>query len=187
MGDAELKKLNQILEIALNNLYASDAEILENNANERSMSFRLGIYLSNEITKKEFADFINNSNSERQELEYKLSVDSEYNRSSEETKKLNLLKFQDKVGMELPHPQWDEVSIFPDLIVHSRMNDFANILAIEIKKQSNRNLAEWEFDRLKLQHLTSPEQRYQYDFGAFIVLGSKNYSIEYFCNGERLD
>ena len=57
------------------------------------------------------------------------------------------------------------VGIRPDIIVHRRGPEGPNYLVIEVKKRSNRSVAQERFDLLKLKMLTSPIQKYHYGFG----------------------
>jgi len=73
--------------------------------------------------------------------------------------------------------------IRPDIAIHKRGTDEHNLVAIEIKKEQNKDRREHDYE--KLCALTSNEENYQYQLGVFIDF-TKRYEdriIEYFYNG----
>lgn len=58
--------------------------------------------------------------------------------------------------------------MFPDIIIHCRGNEDLNLLAVEIKKTSNKR--ERRFDTLKLQ---SFREEMGYKYTTFLELGVK--------------
>ncbi len=90
-------------------LFKKDLYLLRVNANERSISHRLALYLE-----QEFPDW---------------DVDCEYNRDEIDPKRLNL----NPESVELDDVEG--TTVYPDIIVHNR-GETSNHLAIEIKKDS---------------------------------------------------
>jgi len=118
---------------AIVNLYRYDKELLEVNANERSITHKLAEHLQ-----REFPQW---------------NVDCEYNRLGRDVKKLNL-----NFGSIQPD-DLEAKTVFPDIIVHHRGTQ-ENLLAIEVKKahaETNTN------DREKLLAFAQDERyRYQF-------------------------
>ena len=96
---------------ALSMLLGRDSCLLKVDANERSITHRLGIYL--------------------QEVFPEWDVDCEYNRDDHDTKRLHLV--YDGVGERDTKGR----TVFPDIIVHKRRTK-CNLLVIEVKKSSSR-------------------------------------------------
>ncbi|MFH4804432.1 hypothetical protein WMQ58_22245 [Vibrio diabolicus] len=96
---------------ALERFISIDSHLLIINANERSMTHRIAIYLQ-----EEFADY---------------HVDCEYNRDDHEPKEIDL-------GTEnLDGYDTNAVTVYPDIVVHERGNNDHNLLVIEFKKSSS--------------------------------------------------
>lgn len=96
---------------AVEELRRHDGHLLEVDANERSITHHLAVYLQ-----REFED---------------MDVDVEYNRDGHEIKRLLT---QTNVSSD----DTDAVTVYPDIIVHRRgTND--NILVIEVKKRGGGN------------------------------------------------
>jgi hypothetical protein len=111
---------------AISRVLQEDAYLLKVDANERSVSHRLAIYLEAEL-KDEFPDW---------------DVDCEYNRDGHEPKTLRL------TPTTTTSADADGTTVYPDIIVHKRGQQ-ENLLAIEIKKNNRRR--GMESDLLKLQ------------------------------------
>ena len=111
-----------------------------------------------------------------------MHVDCEYNREGFEIKKIS-------------GPKWIKPrNIYPDIVVHKRGTDSNNILIIEVKKQTNKDI---ENDEIKLKAFTS--EQYRYSFGLLVIFYTKEKSLndpilrwfsngkEYYENSQRLD
>ena len=96
---------------AIVNLYRYDKELLEVNANERSITHKLAEHLQ-----REFPQW---------------NVDCEYNRLGRDVKKLNL-----NFGSIQPD-DLEAKTVFPDIIVHHRGTQ-ENLLVIEVKKANGK-------------------------------------------------
>ena len=98
-----------------------------------------------------------------------LKVDCEYNRLGDE-----------------PKTSSDGQKIRPDILIHWRGVNAKNILVIEIKKSSNRDV---EPDKKKLLDLTKLEGKFGYQFGLLLILSMrKPYIIheKWYQNGTHL-
>lgn len=107
---------------AIARLFERDSFLLENNANERSISHKLAEYLQMELDCWD--------------------VDCEYNRDDHEIKQLNLPPRQKPA--DDPHA----TTVYPDIIVHRRNTD-QNLLAVEIKKSNNPDDGSFDCRKLK--------------------------------------
>jgi hypothetical protein len=134
---------------ALDKLFHKDAELLQNNVNERTITHKLAEYLE-----LEFPDW---------------DVDCEYNRSHDQTKKLRSL-----LNRPVSIDNTDGISVFPDIIVHKRMTD-ENLLVIEVKKSTSSESS--EFDKQKLSAFKE-ELHYKHALFLRIKTGSKELGSE---------
>ena len=87
--------------------------------------------------------------------------DPEYNRHGHDTKEL------------------DGSEIVPDLILHHRGDDSANILVVEFKKKGQS----LKSDRVKLAKLTGSPYYFRYQLGLLIVFGIDKITLEWFRDG----
>lgn len=95
---------------ALDQLFSRDGILLELDANERSIAYRLAMYLQAELPT--------------------LNVDCEYNRDGIDPKKIQHLYL-------VPNDEDTEAkTVFPDIIAHVR-NSENNYLVVELKKTTN--------------------------------------------------
>jgi len=145
------EQVRQALEVAARMLVDKDALLLTRNANERTLTHRLAIYLERDVDT--FAGWY---------------VDCEYNRDGAAAKRL-------------PAPEQimsDDTSgrtVFPDIIVHKRIpfteckNDekrrVVNLVVIEAKKDATPT--ERDLDRRKLQEIKAA---FLYQFAVFVNL-----------------
>jgi hypothetical protein len=121
---------------ALAILLARDTALLSRNAAERTVAARLALYLS--------------------ALFPAYDVDVEYNRHGLDPKDVTLPITCRGGGRKL---------IVPDIIIHHRGSDDANLLVIELKKSTNHE--PHDCDRAKI---VAMKREYRYTFGVFIVL-----------------
>jgi len=162
-----LKDVKRKVERAIEILRKNDSFLIDNNANERSISHKLAEYLQQEF--KEW------------------HVDCEYNRIGDLIKKIEVPK--DTIT-------WDDTeqkTVFPDIIVHKR-NTPDNLLVIEIKKSNNT--VKRDLDKRKLIAFTKDsngtEDSYNYKFGFFICFNvpynkKNSYSLDVFIEGEKIN
>lgn len=142
-------------EVAVARLLNNDRHLLEIDASERAISHRLGMYLANKFDRWD--------------------VDCEYNRMGRDIRNKCLYTYKELLraeGLQL-NVQEPRARVFPDIIVHRRGIEGreANLLAVEIKKNSNK--IDRRYDLLKLQSL---RQEMGYQYAVFLDIGVKNRS-----------
>ena len=145
--------LEVIVKQSLKKLRSLDKKLLEIKVNERTITHKLAEYLQ-----QNFPEF---------------NVDCEYNRFEDLVKKMILPK--DKIN-------WDDTeakTIFPDIIIHKRGTQEANLLVIEVKKSNNNSE---DFDRMKLHTFLQKPFNYQYGLFLRINLKGENDKLEWFHN-----
>jgi hypothetical protein len=134
---AELEKVAR----AVDDLYAREARLFEQDLGERTLTYRLASAL------------------ERQFPEW--NIDCDYNRLGERALKLpkaSVVSTDDEIGL----------SIFPDIVVH-RPGIPDNLLALEVRKASNHQPL--DHDQHKLRALTDPHLWFAYRIGVCVILG----------------
>jgi len=114
------REVKKAVQTALQSIVDKDSDLLERNAGERAIAGRLAIYLA-----AVFPDH---------------DVDVEYDRHGLDRKTLDLPPVCRGGGRR---------KVIPDIVVHRRGTDDSNLLAIEIKKETNAESR--ECDRAKLR------------------------------------
>lgn len=110
-SDLDIPAAKNAVVRALQSLLREDAQLLEANANERSITHKLAEHLQ-----REFPQW---------------HVDCEYNRDGHEPKRLRL-----PVRSDVASDDTEARTVFPDVIVHHRDTD-DNFLVLEAKKANN--------------------------------------------------
>jgi len=94
-------------------------------------------------------------------------------------------------GGEFINEAYYRKAVLPDIIFHDIKTSANNFLVIEIKKSTNKNKQDRDFDILKLQVFTRDDLSYQ--FGAFIEFKTGEeydeqapFCIRYFINGVEM-
>jgi hypothetical protein len=132
---------------ALECLLEEDGHLFKAGTSERSLTFRLGVNLQNEVDDH-------------------WRVDSEYNRNENVPKRLEQIKGK---RLALNPKSRSRGDVYPDLIVHHRGKEGPNRLAIETKKADEQTAKNTAFDYMKLRE-------YQTELGygsvAFVVFGT---------------
>jgi hypothetical protein len=126
---------------ALKEFYAREAFLFAHDLGEPTLTHRLAVYLE-----RQFSGF---------------QVDCNYDRLGERTLLLphgTIVSTDDHLGK----------SIYPDIVVHQREIP-NNLLAIEVRKQSNHQSI--EHDAQKLSALTDPHLWFAYWIGVLVTLG----------------
>jgi hypothetical protein len=114
-------------------LYRYDRELLDTDANERSITHKLAEYLQREFTG--------------------WNVDCEYNRLGYDPKRVRIDSWRVQAN------DTEAKTVFPDIIIHRRLAK-KNLIVIEVKKAGG---AEETRDVQKLQEFTrTPEYKYDY-------------------------
>lgn len=129
--------------LAIVELYLKDAQLLTSDANERSITHKLGEHLQHRFPG--------------------WHVDCEYNRHGSSPKNLTL-------PLRGKHTRTDATeacTVYPDIIIHKRGTD-TNLAVIEVKKQGG-GLETQDEDKIKAFSLSDD---YRYQYGLFLRLGS---------------
>ena len=82
----------------------------------------------------------------------------------------------------------DKTRIFPDIIVHIPDTDENNLLAIEVKKKSNKSKEDRKQDVKKLKDLTGEKCDFHYQLGVFIDLDrykNEDTVLTYYKDGKK--
>jgi hypothetical protein len=137
--------IERVLDCAMRDLFSRDLYLITNDASERSIAHRLGIYLESHLKL----------------LGSDLHVDCEYNRVNFTLPKI-LQCIDDRT---IPKGR----GVYPDLIVHDRGNNDNNLLVIEIKKSTSGDAG--GFDKKKINGYVD-ELRYTYGFCLNIQTGA---------------
>jgi len=167
------------LRYAIDSFVEHENELLIQDSHEASITGCLVHYLA-----KTFNDF-----------EY--DIDTQYNKRILDnqivSKQMEFLIY--KLPLHKWPRNWDnnqetmKKELLPDIIFHNRKSSDQNFLVIEVKKTTNKNTADREWDLMKLREMTSRDLHYKY--GAFIdftageeYVKQKPYSLIIFENGE---
>ena len=140
-------ELCQIVIRALKKLFKKDAHLIKVDANERSITHRLAIYIEANLKAKHL----------------NWDVDCEYNRDGHDPKSTDLCP--ERVGNDDLHA----CTVYPDIIVHHRYTK-DNLLVIEVKKSSNNKSP--HRDRKKIESFRRPPLSYHH--GLFLTLRTDN-------------
>lgn len=150
-----MMELQKKLKTGLTMLFENDFHLISEDLNERTISQRLAYYLQGL-----FSDY---------------NVDCEYNGNIfHESKRKKIYRI---TGNQKTEFKISEHSVFPDIIVHKRKKNEGNLLIIEMKKSTNRNI---KFDIEKVKYYTDPDRNtdYPYDFGCFLIIHTKKPNIK---------
>jgi hypothetical protein len=137
--------LKKHVDKAISQLLEKDSYLLIHDVNERSISHRLAMYLTDE-----FPDH---------------DVDCEYNRNRGEPKRLDLLLSYIR-KRTVPITDTKARTAYPDIIVHRRGSNVENLLVIEIKKTSTVHGE--KFDLAKLDSFR--KDPYNYNYALYLCL-----------------
>ncbi len=152
------EKIIACVERAIDRLLVNDAELLDIEANERSISHRLAVHLE-----REFEGW---------------DVDCEYNRNMEHPKMLVYLKGEGFAPEAPPQEDMEGTqaekiyrdiqakTVYPDIIVHRRLTE-ENLVVIEMKKGDLCT----DNDKAKLRAFTKPP--FDYEVGLLLVVDRK--------------
>lgn len=146
----EKDKLQMYMTMAFHLLYENDQHLIYNGAfegeerpdykhhvGERAIAFRYAHYLQNLINEDEMLK--------------KYNLDCEYNRNGAECKGL---------------PSFPK-GTYPDLIIHKRGRNDANLLVMEFKTYWNDNRDE---DKKKIKEFMDPSGKFKYKYGISVLI-----------------
>lgn len=147
------KELTRCIKKAGDELYLSDRNLIYDDsyedvhAHERSICFRFGVYLNNQMNLNKALK--------------KYDLDVEYNRDIDTMKRLD---------------GWPN-GCYPDLIIHKRGTNAANLLVMECKGwwSGERDILN---DKRKIREFLNSE-RYQYLFGLLIVFEREEIRLDW--------
>ena len=169
-----MELLKEKINRALDKVKLNEQKIIANNISERAITHKLAEYLQ-----IEFPDY---------------NVDCEYNRNSDfgpnKPKYLDIYEYNQKRIKNLKDVSMfkDQVSTYPDIIVHKRFSNEKNYLIIEVKKDNN--VSDWDIDTYKLEGFTSSTDTngYGFKFGLhitfFVEEKWRQPNLEWYKNGE---
>jgi hypothetical protein len=143
----QIEQLQGIITNCLGLLYQNDNSLETKGGMELSVSLRLALYLQEAIKNIEWLNGLN--------------IDIEYNKN----------------GMNPKKTPRSPNGARPDLIIHSRGNNDANVLTVEIKGWWNGESR--EIDIIKLEDFTHQEGEYKYGLGVFLELKQAGYQPQY--------
>jgi len=161
----KLYQIKRRLEIAINTLRVNDNYLLKIDANERSITHKLAIYMEQTFGKN-------------------YDVDCEYNRNIGDVKRIEMIESklyglsnyevinQDKIFKD----ELVERSVFPDIIVHKRGSLKNNLLIIEVKKSTSSVSENYDIEKLKCY--TDPNNNLNYKYGVFIKFHTSRLKYE---------
>jgi len=121
---------------AIRKLLLNDSRLLQNDVAELAIAHRFAVFLSDQFPGRD--------------------VDVNYNRHGREIKYLILPIHCD--GQQRPHRR-----VFPDIVIHRRGDDSANLLVIEIKKSTNIEPRVCDLEKLR-----AFRRQLRYQFGLFL-------------------
>lgn len=171
-------KIEQLVDKCLAELFSKDISLIRHDVSERAIAHKLAEYLQTC-----FPD---------------LSVDCEYNRNTERgqyyPKKILALKDRrDKEPLDLKdEDQLQEISTYPDIIIHRRNTNAENLLIIEIKKKNSKVAHDFDFQKLMAFTENSESSfSYHYKHGLFILLETgmekpQKPELTWFAEGNKL-
>lgn len=141
----EKSLLKEGIEQALDKLYSRDSLIIHRNKNNHTGE-RSIVFRFGMYFDEYCREYF---------LDY--DVDEEYNRNLDSVKKLN------------------DDSVIPDLILHKRNSNKANLLVIEFKTWWNKDQTK---DKNKIKGFIDPNGMYHYKYGAVILVGKTREECE---------
>lgn len=154
------EEIQQLVSDALGRVAEEDADLLEYNVNERSITHQLAVYL-------------------REEVDEEWDVDVEYNRVGKDnvSKAVSMEHLNSIIPAGADPEDLDAKTVYPDVIVHKRGEPYENLLVIEAKKSGSSS----EYDREKL---TAYVEELEYKFGVFVTfsIGGNDEEPPYLCD-----
>lgn len=151
----QIQNTKNLINNCLNLLYTDDIRLLQRHGLERSITFRLALYINEAIRNEAW---INEINQELSVTNESLKIDVEYNKS----------------GLDPKRTPRQPFGAHPDIILHRRENNDQNILVVEIKGWWDRR--DRQRDINKLEDLTHQNGEYKYGLGVFLELGKNDYA-----------
>ncbi len=157
-----------IMEKALKTFFEStnnENELIVRDISEWAIAFRFGVYL-NKLVEEELKDYV---------------LDSEFNKYFDKQKEMFLECNNGCSGCSFINRNLEgkKTNGRPDFIIHKRLES-GHLCCIEIKK-ANRSI---RHDIEKLNYMTCPQGKYNYEYGIILILDNKYAQIEVYSNGQ---
>jgi hypothetical protein len=177
---------------SINRFLKDDYYLIQNNLSERAITHKLGEYLQNEFPNHN-VDCEYNKFQKSDENGYFKYIDKHIGiLPSELTKRLEK-KYEEKLN-KLDLDSLLSLSVYPDIIVHTRGFEGTNVLVVEVKKGHGESD---DLDKLKLRAFTeSGANPFKYQIGVSIKIKTnkdnvKDFKIEFptliwFENGQEV-
>jgi hypothetical protein len=151
----EIVDIIDTVKSALKSVYTNDLLLLQLDVSERAITHKLAEYIQTILSKESY------------------HVDCEYNKDIDDPKRM-CIELEDNANKEieqLPEHVQKEVKamlIYPDIVIHNRRSDLANLCVIEVKK-SDYSPKDFEHDDSKLKCYTS---EYKYKVGLLLIINT---------------
>lgn len=190
----QIERIKQSLLNALIKLDEEDKYLLEKNASERSIAFRIGHYIQVDLQNCESLHVDVEYNLDKEvEGGHKQLLNPDRNDIDKLAALLKAINTDNYVSDLEKNRILNEIAtmslFYPDLIVHERKINRENRLIVEIKKDRASNS-----DRKRLKYLTRQngfDAHFKYQLGVHLVIrtgsvdnNQKRFAIEYFQDGE---
>jgi hypothetical protein len=159
LSDAEIRKLQELVERALKELYRADLSLITRRANEPGIVFRFGLYFNTLVWLSGYRH---------------LNVDAEYGKNGVVAKRVRKRDTNDEGAL-----------VYPDLILHQREHNRLNHLVLEFKGHWNK---EDRYDDIyKVEQFTDQDAPapydYRYGLGGLVEMRKDNiFEVSYYVN-----
>ena len=144
---------------SLRQLYEHDIHLIKNDANERSITHRLAVYL------------------EQHSLFHGWHIDCEYNRNQSDIKRLRRCS-----TAKVPTDDLNAQTVYPDIIVHRR-GTHNNLLVIEAKK-SDAESSDKDIEKLRR---FQQQENLGYEYAYAVRFGEDCPELIQVCSTEKLE
>ena len=176
MIDYSITEIKDKFIAALAKLEVNERNIILNDINERTLAHRLAVYLGENFTGYDIdVEYNRNLEKGKHEPKYVYIIKNEFEESYKRAK---------EIGGDISSFM-EQVTSYPDIIVHERGNNSHNLLVVEIKKSNNKS--DWEIDKKKLEGFTSKDYGYGYKVGVHLIItisdSWKKPEIDWYLNG----
>ena len=145
----EEKELKEKIRESIKLLFLNDCFLVENDCNERSVTHKLAEYLQQRINYEDYC------------------VDCEYNKMKGDDLKPYIAKRLNLPINKIDNDDTEAKTVYPDIVIHRRGNNEKNLLIIEVKKNTNHNQEDINFDIKKIKNYI---KELNYEFGLFIKI-----------------
>jgi hypothetical protein len=156
------KTIKSKIEPALKKLIENDKPLLIYDANERSITHMLALYLRDEFHGYDV------------DCEYNRNIDPNMMDNSEDSLQKLIKKIKGNPHSEgyncVNSDDTNGITVYPDIIIHKRCRNDCNLIAIEVKKTTSEKEKD-NFDRAKLKEYSS-DGTLHYKYSLFIKINT---------------